>query len=638
MLRRALLAGYLCLLLAPLLSLLAPFSTLAAPQTSRHATIAPAFPSVDPEYIYDQLFYMATHFIHREAGFDTGLPPTVNGHDEFADYWSQEIVRDLIGFGPQARRDAFVARGWKNRPAPTSARNIEVTIPGLTHPEQEVVIGCHYDSETTSTQSAYDDGSGCAIELGVAQAMAAYWRSHALYPARTLRFILFDAEEQGLDGSFHYVNVTANGDLNNIVAMFNEEQNGIAYPLRFLGQAANPQLPLSIWHAPLQNSQVYPAQDRLSSTQRNALTTFNSLLVQAVPAVFAQFRALGYTSLTYRDAANQPVAQDIFTPEQAAQVQQVEDDLAASDEFPFSTAGLPSATFAGNVSYYPEYGGDHPPAWSYPFDQPDDTIQLMNTYASGSSQKAPALTFALALPAMLTTWMLGQADVLGQAPADTLPIGAISDVGQALVGKSLALDATTSFDVQNAPLTYAWSFGDGTTASGAFVSHTYQAAGVYALRLSVSSPAGTRQITKQVTMTTNPRVIAGPFTIPLLSGKPLANPAISIPTPNDGATLSATSPAVVRATQPLTPTVILGIVAFTLLLIVVLLFLWARRRREAFAGPSDVSALGIDDANRDRRVSALQSLADEQLRAPHDQSRSPSASSPGSSPNGRAVR
>ena len=35
------------------------------------------------------------------------LPASANGHDEFADYWSQEMVRDLQGLGPQVRRDTF---------------------------------------------------------------------------------------------------------------------------------------------------------------------------------------------------------------------------------------------------------------------------------------------------------------------------------------------------------------------------------------------------------------------------------------------------------------------------------------------------------------------------------------------------
>src|SRR5207245_6095081 len=96
------------------------------------------------------------------------------------------------------------------------------------------------DGEAKSKPAANDDARGCAIELGVARAMGEYWRSHQLYPARTLRFVIFDAEEQGLFGSFHYLNSTINGDVKNLVAMFNEEQNAIAYPLRYLGQLSNP--------------------------------------------------------------------------------------------------------------------------------------------------------------------------------------------------------------------------------------------------------------------------------------------------------------------------------------------------------------------------------------------------------------
>ena len=166
------------------------------------------FPTVDPNYIYDQLYYMATSFQHREAGYDTNLPPNLNGHDEFANYWSQEMSRDLVGFGPQVSRDPFHVDGWQGRSTAVPAFNLEVSVPGVSHAEQVVVIGCHYDGEAISTQSANDDASGCAIELGIAKAMGEYWRSHHTYPARTLRFVIFDAEEQGLYGSFHYVNTT----------------------------------------------------------------------------------------------------------------------------------------------------------------------------------------------------------------------------------------------------------------------------------------------------------------------------------------------------------------------------------------------------------------------------------------------
>src|SRR5436305_310924 len=206
--------------------LFAPYAH-ASEHSAKSVTQLADFPTVDPGYIYDQLFFMATHFQRREAGYDTNLPAAENGHDEFADYWSNEMVHDLQGFGPQIRRDLFSVRGWRGRPATTQAFNVEVTVPGAIHAEQIVVIGCHYDGEAVSTQSANDDASGCAIELGVAKALGDYWRAHNVYPARTLRFILFDAEEQGLYGSFYYANTTNNGGMANVVAMINEEQNGI---------------------------------------------------------------------------------------------------------------------------------------------------------------------------------------------------------------------------------------------------------------------------------------------------------------------------------------------------------------------------------------------------------------------------
>ena len=122
------------------------------------ATPAPTVPgttsdvaAVDPTYIYDQLFYLATHFLHRESGYDNGLSPDQNGHDEFAAYWTQEITKDLQGFGPTARRDPFSVQGWSDRPAVVPAFNQEVSVPGRTHPEQVVVIGCHYDGMAFSS-------------------------------------------------------------------------------------------------------------------------------------------------------------------------------------------------------------------------------------------------------------------------------------------------------------------------------------------------------------------------------------------------------------------------------------------------------------------------------------------------------
>src|SRR5436305_2195042 len=490
------------------------------------------FAFVDPNYIYDQLFYMATHFLRRKSGFDTNLPPGTNGHDEFAAYWTKEMLSNLQDFGAQARNDPFPA-GWAHRPGVVLAFNVEVTIPGATSPEQVVVIGCHYDAMSNSTQSAYDDTSGCAIELGVAKAMATFWRSHHIYRARTLRFVRFDAEEQNLLGSFHYVNNTIDGDLSNIVAMFNEEQNGVGYPVRYLGQLDNPLLPLYINVTPSHSNDLYSNIDTLPAAHRAKIGHFHDLIGQAIPAVFQKFLELKYLGLTYHDDQGHDVSRPIFTPDQLSKIQEVDDTDGGSDEVAFSEAGIPSATMVSDASYY----DDNPSPSAFPNDQPQDTIQLLNTFAMGGTSQSYALTLALALTAMITTWMLNQPDILGQVPLDKLPAGpltAISDIGYPQVGTMQQLDALASFDPGSSQnqLSYRWDFGDGQQATGRVVTHTYTQTGQYTINLMVSSPRGTRQVKKFVDIVEQPTTYPNQYShLPRDTNSP--NPAVNLPTPNN---------------------------------------------------------------------------------------------------------
>ncbi len=516
---------HICYVLVFLLSSLLPLSGEAAthlPATAHRSHDIADFPIVDPNYVYNQLSFTTAHFQHREAGYVTG-----QGHDRFAAYWSQEMLKNLQGFGPQVRRDEFAIHGWRERPATLPAFNIEVSVPGLAHPEQLVVIGCHYDGKADSTQSAFDDTSGCASELSVAKALGDYWRSRGVYPARTVRFVIFDAEEQGLFGSFHYLNSTLAGDLHNITAMFNEEQSGINYPARYLGMLANPFLPDYIDVTPLQDNAAYRGRIHLSPTQRAHVIRFRAQWRQAIPAVFAQFRALGYSWLDYYDNNNQNSSQPIFRPDQVNNVHIQDDPSSNSDQVPFIYAGLPTATLTGDQTYYEL----NPPRWAYPYDLPVDTLQLMDTYVSGRTCPAPALALALALPAMLTVWMLNQPDILGQSSPDGKPIAAISDVGQTVAGQSISLDAKVSFDPvkSSTPLSYAWSFGDGTTASGVSVSHTYKTAGNYILTLAVTSPDGKRIISKAIHVGSRPTIYENPYSP--LPGKNRPNPRVTLPKP-----------------------------------------------------------------------------------------------------------
>lgn len=543
----------LCCLVALMSSFLLSATAMAQTQsgtTALHNAALADFPTVDPNYIYDQLYYMVTHYQHREAGYDNNLPVNVNGHDEFANYWTQEITKDLQGFGPQTTIDKFPVQGWTGRPATVPAFNVEVTVPGAVHPEQIIVIGCHYDGEAVSTQSANDDASGCAIELGVARALGEYWHSHNVYPARTLRFVIFDAEEQGIFGSYHYLDQTINGDINNIVAMFNEEQNGIAYPLRFLGQMANPLLPFYILTSPLKNNYYYPNQNKLTAQQRQNIMHFDALMQQAVTPVFQQFQALGYTSLPYYTSNNQSTPQPVFTAEQQSNIQQIEDNIGGSDENAFTQAGLPCATFVGNSTYYDK----NPPKWSYPFDQPQDTIQLMNTFASGSAQKSEALTLALAIPGMFTTWMLNQSDILGTITAaakiSAAPVVAISDIGQTVVNKNLSVSAQPLLSSNtSSPWTYSWKFGDGTAVSGISVNHTYTKTGTYTLSMTASTTTGSRTVFKTIHVVNKSTPFYNLFAQFPSNGVPPVNHAVTLPIPNNNPHVP-TSSTPTNGTQP----------------------------------------------------------------------------------------
>jgi PKD repeat protein len=566
------------------------------------------FPAIDPEYLYTQLATMVTTYQSREAGYDTAQSNPNTGHDGFATYWQAEMLRNLSGFGATAVRDSFAIDGWQGRPATSPAFNVEVSVPGVTHPEQVVVIGCHYDGEADSTQSANDDGSGCAIELAVARALGIYWSAHHVYPARTLRFVIFDAEEQGVFGSFHYVNQTINSDLGNVVAMLNEEQNGIEYPLRFLGKMSNPLLPTTIFVTPLSDNEAYNNTSTYTATDVANIKRFHTVEEGAAPAVFAAFRALGYTSLMYRDSQNNPVSQQIFTTADLSHVTQQEDNIASSDQYAFSLDGLPAATYIGNFSYYDR----NPPPWSYPYDQPQDTIQLMNIFASGAEAPAEALKLSLALPGMLTTWTLAQPDVLGFSAAPAGPVAAIADLGVIAPNQVVNLTAQGVYDPANpnASFNATWSFGDGTTAKALTAGHVWTTAGTYQLTLTVADSAGSRTITKTIQVTNTPVNIANPYTkYGAQDGIPPANPQVTLPTAENG---KGASSAQKQQSGLQIPgwiwSVVIGL-ALILSLLAIVIGVWRRRPATAGAPGAPTSFNSAEDvAARRRRENALQDL------------------------------
>jgi hypothetical protein len=83
---------------------------------------------------------------------------------------------------------------------PAEQENVVGEIRGYEKPEEIVVLGAHLDSWELGT-GALDNGCNAAMVIEAARAI----KASGLLPRRTIRFILFSGEEEGLLGSWGYV-------------------------------------------------------------------------------------------------------------------------------------------------------------------------------------------------------------------------------------------------------------------------------------------------------------------------------------------------------------------------------------------------------------------------------------------------
>lgn len=75
------------------------------------------------------------------------------------------------------------------------------------------------------------------------------------------------------------------------------------------------------------------------------------------------------------------------------------------------------------------------------------------------------------------------------------PIARIIASSPATVGQAVNFDGTTSADPDGSIVSYQWDFGDGSTITGALPSHTYNTAGNYTVRLTVTDDDGATNAT-----------------------------------------------------------------------------------------------------------------------------------------------
>lgn len=136
-------------------------------------------------------------------------------------------------------------------------------------------------------------------------------------------------------------------------------------------------------------------------------------------------------------------------------------------------------------------------------------------------------------------------------PAQVIPKSQLYPAASNLAPKALftwlpnalspAFDAAASTDADGTILTYAWDFGDGQTATGKAVSHTYATAGTYAVKLTVTDNLGaTGATTQTLSATDRENLVAGTY-VPGLKDDTVGVPNVSLITKVEVGTVQPTS-------------------------------------------------------------------------------------------------
>lgn len=106
------------------------------------------------------------------------------------------LIKRMLEHGPVTVKFSYKNRIREN----VEVNNVVAEIPGRDLPNEVVIVAGHLDSWHPAT-GAQDNGTGASTVIDVARAIKASGRA----PRRTMRFILFGGEEQGILGSTAYV-------------------------------------------------------------------------------------------------------------------------------------------------------------------------------------------------------------------------------------------------------------------------------------------------------------------------------------------------------------------------------------------------------------------------------------------------
>lgn len=158
-------------------------------------------------------------------GFDTYYEiPVVSMVSE-----DQQQLERFVDQGKTVRMKIDVQN--KVSSGPVDSANVVGEIRGTEYPEQVVVVGGHLDSWDLAAGTT-DDGCGVATTLGAAKAI----KLSGFKPRRTVRFVLFTGEEQGLLGSLAYTKTHKDELKNHVAALVLDNGQGPVVTLNMGGR------------------------------------------------------------------------------------------------------------------------------------------------------------------------------------------------------------------------------------------------------------------------------------------------------------------------------------------------------------------------------------------------------------------
>jgi PKD repeat protein len=140
-------------------------------------------------------------------------------------------------------------------------------------------------------------------------------------------------------------------------------------------------------------------------------------------------------------------------------------------------------------------------------------------FGDGTTGSGPMVSHSYAQPRDYTV-TLTVTDKDGAQDTDTAtvqvtripqpPVAVISGPTRGLVGETLSFDGSGSSDSDGSIVSYAWDFGDGTSGSGASVTHSYSTAGTYQVSLTVTDDDGLTGETTHVVQVDEPAPMPQP--------------------------------------------------------------------------------------------------------------------------------